>query len=245
MKATGVAVQPSTAPSLVMPPMAVRRKQSITKECSTQMLQSHDEEQRQMARALHDNTSQNLAAVLMSMTVLQSNTSLDEHAKLALEHCVSLVEQSSAEIRTICYQLYPPGLDDLGLGAALYCVARKFEREAGVVTKADVAEDLGRFPRCVEIAVFRVVEEALVRVQSRAASISARRDQDELTVTVSELNAGACRTPGTADLNATATMRMRVQQIGGTLEVGSTRRGVRMAVRVPLRVELVDAKYVA
>jgi two-component system, NarL family, sensor kinase len=243
MKATVVAVQPSTAPSMVMPAMAVRRKQSITKECSTHMLQSHDEEHRLMARALHDNTSQNLAALLMSITVLQSNNSLDDHAKLALERCVSLVEQSSTEIRTICYQLYPPALDELGLGAALYCVARKFEREAGVVTKVDVAEDLGRFPQYVEVAVFRVVEEALLQMQSRAASISARRDCDELTVSVSELNAGGCRTGGPAELAPMASSR--VQQIGGTLEVSSTRRGMRIVLRVPLRKEQVDATYVA
>src|SRR5690242_8172008 len=97
-----------------------------------------DEEHRRIARELHDNASQNLGGVLMHIASLQANKALDEGTQAILSESVRLIEQSSDQIRDICYQLYPPCLDELGLTVALRRVGAAFEKQTGITTNIEI-----------------------------------------------------------------------------------------------------------
>lgn len=196
-----------------------------------------EDERRRIARDLHDSAAQNLVAVLMHVAELQGLCS-DERSKMVLNQCVELVEQSSNEIRSACYQLYPPCLDELGLSAALHRAADSFQKQTGVLTKVDIPSDLGRFGSEVEIALFRVVQDALAiaqrHSQPKQVSIRVRRDTTGLAASVVEQRrAERVRDlPLTKEAFGVGLMRARMEEIGGTLSVKAHARGMQVVAHV-------------
>src|ERR1700679_984899 len=85
---------------------------------SQRLLKVQDEERRKLSRDLHDSTGQTLAALKMSVVLLEQHCAADP-AKMALFYEVAaLADQAIDEIRTMSYLLHPPLLDEVGFGSA-------------------------------------------------------------------------------------------------------------------------------
>lgn len=204
-----------------------------------------DDQHRRMARTLHDSTSQNLAAVLLNIARLETDGSINADARELLQQCASLVEQSSAEVRGLCYELYPPGLDELGLASALRSAAAGVESRSGIAVRLDLADDLGRFDSAIELALFQVVQQALSNIENHSgsciASVSACSEQHGLTVSVEDYGCGEARDESSRlagqyrrGLGMTS-MEERMRHVGGELHISSTSRGTRLRAFVPLK----------
>lgn len=220
-----------------------KKAEASLRELSGRLLQLQDEERRRIARELHDSTSQKLVATAMNIAVLQrGGGSLNDRAASLLEECAQLVEECSTEIRTISYLLHPPALDELGLGPALRWAAMGFGKRSGIQVHLDIPEDMDRFPHDVELAIFRVVQEALTNIhrhsRSRTATITARHDAEGLTVTIADQGCGVPEKMLHSVANASlgvgiAGMRERMRQLGGFLEITSGSRGTQICAHVP------------
>lgn len=206
-------------------------------ELSGRLLRLQDEERRRLARELHDSTSQLLVGLGIHLSVVNESAGiLEPRARRALTESRALVDRCLREIRTVSYLLHPPELDELGLESALASYVDGFVRRSGIQVDLDVAPDLGRLPQEVETALFRIVQEALSNIHRHSASRTARirlvRGPSGVTLEVSDAGCGMLR--GASPGVGIASMRERVRQLGGWLDIGSAYGGTTVRAVIPL-----------
>lgn len=217
-------------------------------EISGQLQHLQDDLHRRMARTLHDSTAQNLAAVLLNIARLEADASINASAKELLQQCASLVEQSSAEVRGMCYELYPPGLDELGLASALRSAAAGVENRRGIAVRLDLPEHFGRYDSGIELAMFHVVQQALSNIENHSGSciacVSACTDRHGLTISIEDHGCDIAR-DGRSRLEhqyerglGMASMEQRIRHVGGELQITSTSSGTRVTARVPFTTQV-------
>jgi two-component system NarL family sensor kinase len=81
-----------------------------------------------------------------------------------------LLSSALDEIRSFAYLLHPPALEHLGLAAAIRQFATGFSRRADVAVTIDIPDDFPRLSHATEIALYRVVQEALANVHGHSGS---------------------------------------------------------------------------
>jgi PAS domain S-box-containing protein len=220
------------------------------RELSGRLLQLQDEERRRIARDLHDSTSQTVAALLLQLKALQNSLRLrDSKKQAALEECMRLAEQCGSEIRTVSYLLHPPMLDEAGLNSALRWYVRGFAERSGIDVSIHVAPELQRLPSEIEIALFRIIQEALANIHrhsgSPTADIRIALTSKELVLEVKDQGCGmpaevAQQKGGRLGVGIRG-MRERVRQLGGELHIFSGREGATVRATLPLAGEKVRA----
>jgi signal transduction histidine kinase len=216
----------------------LRGAEHTMRELAVSVVRAQDEERRRIARDLHDSTGQNLIAATLLLGRIEDV--LPAATKPILRQLEEMLQQSIREVRTVSYLLHPPLLDEAGLGPALRCYVDGYMERSGLAIDLDVAPDVDRLPPDTELAVFRVVQEALTNVsrhsQSPAARIRLARekasDGQMVVLTIQDAGRGM---PAMSNLHALigrqigsrsagvglASMRERLHQIGGRLEIDS------------------------
>jgi signal transduction histidine kinase len=211
---------------------------------SGRLLTLQDEERRRLALDLHDTTGQGLAALTMNLDVVGlAAKALDARSRRALTESRSLAEQCAREVRTMAYLLHPPLLDEVGLLSTVRWYADGVAKRTGIQVSMDLAE-IGRLPRPVETALFRIVQEALTNIHRHASTTTAsiRLGASAHVVALDIHDAGhGLRDPVTHDDTLPETlgvgiqgMRERVRQLNGTFHVEFTGTGTTVRVRVPI-----------
>ncbi len=226
-----------------------RAREGEYRRLSSRLLTLQDEERRRLALDLHDSTGQRLAALTMNLDIAgRTARALDAPSRRALAESRALAEECAREVRTLAYLLHPPLLDEVGLPSAVRWYAEGFTKRSGIHVVVDLGE-MGRLPRPIETALFRVVQESLTNVHRHAATTTA---SIRLTVTADVValeihdqgrglrdplahQAGMPR-PETLGVGIQG-MRERIRQLGGTFDVEFTDDGTTVYVGVPLHAD--------
>jgi signal transduction histidine kinase len=210
------------------------------------LLTLRDEEQRRLARDLHETVSQEMAALKMALasvgkTLPTRNKIGKQFLRAAREFADGVIQQ----IRTLSYLLHPLLLEEAGLGSALRWYASGFAERSGIKVQVVMKGGFGRLPKETEISVFRVVQESLTNVhrhsKSRAATIRLMRADGTVRVEVVDRGVGMALPSAATGWNSPlgvgiAGMRERVKQLGGVFEIQSE-PGHGTTIRVELPVE--------
>jgi signal transduction histidine kinase len=216
----------------------LRRTERTTRELAASLMRAQDDERRRIARDLHDSTGQNLiAATLIAGRIEQA---LPKSARADFHQLGDMLQQSIREIRTVSYLLHPPLLDEAGLVLAVRNFVEGFSKRSGIVVDLDLPSDLKRMSAETELVLFRVVQEALTNVSRHSGSATAliRIAQENVAgratvvLTVEDAGSGIPHLlgvrrrpvgtrPGTATGVGLASMRERLQQVGGRLDIKS------------------------
>jgi len=140
----------------------------------TRLMKAQDEEQRRIARELHDSAGQTLAVLGMNLAQLvrRAEGVAPELAREGKE-IEAMVQQLHREIRTTSYLLHPPLLDESGLASALNWYVEGLAERSDVVITLDVADNVGRLPSDMELAIFRLVQECLTNIHRHSGSKTA------------------------------------------------------------------------
>ena len=210
---------------------------------SLHLLRSQDEERRRIGRDLHDSMGQILTAIKMNLeSLLPGREDSDRIAR-----CVSLADNCIKEIRTMSYLLYPPMLEELGLRSAVPWYVDGFASRSGIQVNFEVSENFDRLPRDVELALFRVLQEALTNVLrhsgSQIAHVRLLRENGESVLEVRDEGRGL--PGGVASGEGQAVHRLsngvglrgmdeRMRQLRGRLEITSTQSGTVLRASVPV-----------
>ncbi len=212
--------------------------QAATRRLAGSLLRAHDEERRRIARGLHESTAQDLVAATMLASQMQKES--PDKADLLAKHS-ELLQRSISNLRGMSYLLHPPLLDEAGLPLALRSYITEFSQRSGIRIDADLHDDIGRLPADVELALFRVTQEALSNVRRHTESPSARillsreidAGEDSIVLTIQNAEESTPRLATLASrllrrdhldpLRGTglASIRERLHQIGGKLELRS------------------------
>jgi PAS domain S-box-containing protein len=217
--------------------IADRRRRRETEEAlhrlSGSLLQLHDRERKQIARELHENTAQCLAALQISLSMARMD-SLSPEVEQILDEGHALLEQCCSELRTLSYGLHPPLLDTLGLQEAIELHVQNFNSASGIDVSLDIAEDLGRLPAEFELTLFRVLQEALMNLRCHSgigkASVCVFRDASEAGL---EVIARGWPAEEQTDEPGIAAIRERVRKLGGRLEIAPAGEGTTVRAVLP------------
>ncbi len=218
------------------------RAESAQRALSARLLTLQDAERRKFARELHDSVGQHLAAIKMSMAMLQSKLPSDP----TLEDCVNLLDDSITETRTISHLLHPPLLDEAGLNSACRWFVEGFGKRSGITVNLDIHEGPGRFPEATELVLFRVLQESLTNVHRHSgatrADVSLRVSGEQVILRVKDDGRGipasvleSLRESGFGGGVGLAGMIERIRETGGKLEINSTAAGTEIVARMPLQ----------
>ena len=206
-----------------------------------QAIAAQEAERRRLAADIHDGITQRLCSLRFHLDAAAD--ALTDEPTFAAEQLVwarKLAHLTLDEARAAINGLRPPVLDDLGLADSLASLARS---TAGVEVRVDVEECT--LPEHVEIALYRIAQEALQNVVKHADATSVRvrlvRHDDHVTLEVTDDGGGFATDEVGAGDDPDAggygmrSMTERAELIGGTLDVRSRPgRGTTVAARVAM-----------
>jgi PAS domain S-box-containing protein len=218
----------------------VAESEKSLRSLSLHLLRTQDEERKRIGRDLHDSLGQLLTAMKISLATLkpESPGSQDEITK-----CMQLADDCIREVRTISYLLYPPMLEELGLKSAIPWYLDGFATRSGIKTTFECSPGIDRLPRETELALFRVLQEALTNVHRHSESPVARvqllLDGVNAVLEIQDAGKGipAQVLGESGELPWTGVglrgMNERLRQLGGRLKVSSRQHGTTLTAIVP------------
>ncbi len=215
---------------------------------SHRLLTLRNDEQRRMARNLHETVSQTITALKMTLgNLLHIVPEPSLEILEGLSTARDLADEALREVRAVSALLYPPLLEEIGLIAAIRGYTFTLSERIGTTIRVDIPSELPRMPREIEVTLFRVVQESLTNIHrhSKASSctIRIRRTADSVELEVRDNGIGMqsipdSTSPESSDVHVgigLAGMRDRVRQLEGLFRVDSAvGRGTAVYVEIPL-----------
>ncbi len=197
------------------------------------VLAAQEAERRRIAQELHDQIGQNLTAVVLELRRVR--TQIDAGEAEALADAQELARETLEEVRRISYELRPAALDDLGLASALRSLCTGFEKRTGITVELDAPDDLPSLDGQVELAVYRIAQEALTNAarhaQCRTVRVFLGPAGDDVLLSVADDGIGM---DGSFPGGGLRGMRERAVAVGATFEARSARGcGVEVSMRIP------------
>lgn len=211
------------------------RQQALTRR----LVELQEIERRSLARELHDQIGQMLTVLQFSLASLQVQTS-DGH-KNEVVNAQNIVRDLIAQTREISMNLRPSMLDDTGLVLTLIWYFDQYTAQTGIkvgLRHHNILEK--RFVSEIEIAVFRIIQEALTNVARHAKtdSVSVGLKFEDQKIKIDIVDEGQGFDPDYVDNTAhmgLSSMHERAYAVGGLLEITSVPgRGTRIHAIVPL-----------
>lgn len=207
---------------------------------SHRLVQVQEEERRTIARELHDEIGQLLTGLTLTLEMLEHLPA--EQVQIQIQQARTLIDDVMQRVREMSLQLRPAMLDDLGLLPTLLWHCERYTRHTGIqVALKHSGIEQRRFTADIEIAVYRIVQEALTNV-ARYAHVSEVQVRlwarpDSLGVQVED--AGAGFDPATAlarhQSSGLSGMHERALLLGGKLTIESQPgQGSCLSVDIPL-----------
>ena len=221
----------------------VQHKEQLRGELLREIITAQEEERKRIARELHDDTSQALAALLYAAEEGMEMSSLEE-VKEMLEGMRMLAVRTLDGVHKLIFDLRPTMLDHLGLVPALRWFAQSRLEPTGVRVKIEERSDPRRMPTEVETALFRVVQEAITNIARHSAARNARItfdfNDEAVTVDVADDGIGfdiieLALSPDSGRGLGLMGMRERVEVLDGEIEIiSSFGYGTQVQIRVPI-----------
>ena len=191
------------------------------------LVTTREEERRRLRRDLHDGLGPTLAALSLQAGAVRTLIPQDpaEATALVTEWRTTL-RAVIADIRRLVYDLRPPALDELGLIGAIREQATQYSTRAGtngVQMLLEVPDHLTALPAAVEVAAYRIAQEALANVARHAQARTCRihlwlDDALHLSITDDGIGLPEKHRSGVGLLS----MRERAEELGGSCSIAST-----------------------
>jgi signal transduction histidine kinase len=214
---------------------SVRRLRTL----SQRLLTLQEDEKRLLVRKLHDEFSQTITGLKLSLAAIAAKA--DENVKEHLRAAMLLLDELLDKARGLSLELRPPILDDLGLLATLLWYFQHYLVKTQVTVEFVHDGIEGRLPAAVETATYRIVQEALTNVARHAAvndaTVCVSANQHQLYLEVSDQGKGF--EPETALRSHTSSglleMQERAELLKGQLTIRSMPgRGTSISAAIPL-----------
>jgi len=202
---------------------------------------AQEEERLRLARDLHDDTIQSVIALKQRVQLAEKSVK-DQASRRTLTELETLSEQTIENLRRMTRALRPIYLEDLGLVTALEMLARETSQNSGIQIEFRKDGEEQRLAREVELALYRMAQEALSNVvrhsQATRADLSITFGKKGIELEVSDNGIGFDMPKSPTDFAANGHfgllgIRERAELIGASLEIESALgKGSRLRVRV-------------
>ena len=207
---------------------ALERAMLRLQALSDRITMNREEERRELAFELHEQSAQDLSALKIQLEMLRPDCPGGQ-AQARLQTALMSVRLMQEQVRNLALGLHSPPLNELGLYATLRTHCNRQANAADWQLHFEAPDAAKRPPREIELACFRVVEEALKNIARHASAtevwVSLRTSEDELQVNVRDDGVGFAASEisgSTPDKNlGLFGMAERTRQAGGRLEIKS------------------------
>lgn len=202
------------------------------------LVTAREEERRRLRGDLHDGLGPTLAGAMLTIEAARRVLASDpESADALLDRAAASVEGAVTDVRRVVYGLRPPALDQLGLVGALHQQAATLSTGDPLLAIAiDAPEPMPPLPAAVEVAAFRIAQEALTNISRHA-----RARRASVTITTGDAVALTIRDDGRGlpetqlDGVGLTSIRERATELGGTFAITRPADGgTLLTVRLPL-----------
>lgn len=214
----------------------------------TSLQHAQEEERRRISRELHDDLGQLLTGLKLRVELMEED--LPEASLSSGQHLRQLkkeIDTLITEMRRISANLRPAALDDFGLVVALQLLCREVQKSSGISLTFETGVADRGCDKDVEIALYRIAQEALSNVvrhaDATAASVRLSRDLSGIGIMIQDNGKGfdVARTrnrEGTGTGLGLITMKERAQLFGGSMYLTSAPgRGTRVQIEIPMEAE--------
>lgn len=201
------------------------------------LVTAREEERLRLRRDLHDGLGPQLAGFTLRLDAARN---LMRHDPGAAEAVIADLSRRSQEavtdIRRLVYALRPPALDELGLVGALSQQAESYT-SSGLRVTVEAPEWLPQLPAAVDVAAYRIAQEALTNVGRHAAAsectVRLALEEDELHLSIRDNGSGL--PPKRRSGVGMQSMQERAAELGGSCRIESRPGGgARVTARLPL-----------
>ncbi|HEY7209311.1 MAG TPA: CheR family methyltransferase [Bryobacteraceae bacterium] len=200
---------------------------------------TQEEQSRVLARELHDDISQRMAAIHINGDQIFQLVEEDPRAaKAKIEQCLAQIAQLGDDMRMLSHRLHPSIIEDLGLAPALRSLTEEFGERENMITSF-LGQDLpAEIPVAVATGLYRIAQEALRNIAKHAGrthvKVLLKGDGGSLEMQIADAGWGfdpAQRQPGLGLIS----MKERARLIGASVDVqSSVGHGTQVTVRAPL-----------
>ena len=219
----------------------VEQSRQQLRSLAAHLLSVREGERASVAKEIHDEVGQTVAAVRMELAAVQRKLGpANRREQERVEHAVGLLGGVVETVQRVMSELRPPVLDGVGLPAAIEWQLGQFEKRTGIRCAWECAVEGGELSPEGDLALFRILQEALSNAarHSKATAVTVRlaRTDDWLELAISDNGRGISE----ADIQGQHAfglmgMRERVQVAGGEIQFGTPAGGgTRVEVRVPV-----------
>lgn len=212
-------------------------------DAAAKIITAQEEERRTISRELHDEVGQMLSALRVELDVAQREIDTGAAKPTTLAEAQEIADGTLKTVRNLSQLLHPAALDDLGLAAAIDSSLR------GLARRRDIRAELHkhglpeRLPREVELAAYRIVQEAITNVGKHANAtechVHLTQLDDRLLIEVEDDGVGFVEDtdrPIIARGLGLISVRERAARLGGTFNILSAPgQGTKLIVSLPER----------
>ncbi|HKV33433.1 MAG TPA: PAS domain S-box protein [Pyrinomonadaceae bacterium] len=224
-----------------------KRAEEERKRLLQRLITAHEDERRHLSRELHDNIGQYLSALLLGLESCARLPQLPVAAVDKLSYLKETTKRLELDVHGVALELRPTTLDDLGLEAALSSLTREWARRheqriTAVFNSTGFTNHAGQLSSDVEVAIYRVVQEALTNVarhsQAGVVSVILSCDDQHVQVIIEDDGVGFdaenwLSSPMENRRLGLMGMQERVQLVGGEFKMESG-AGTTIVVSIPL-----------
>jgi two-component system, NarL family, sensor histidine kinase UhpB len=218
-----------------------------SRQRASQIINAQEEERKRIARELHDETSQVLTSLLISLAILEESIQT-EQARKRIADTRALAHQTLRAIRSLSIDLRPSALDDLGLLPALRWYFKEYQQKCLIEVEFHATGLKDRLPTEMETALYRIVQECLTNTarhsSARKINISLKEEPDAVVGIIVDDGAGfdyetllkiPSQERGLGRGLGLTGMKERAVLLNGELEIHTAPgQGTRVEVRIPL-----------
>jgi signal transduction histidine kinase len=220
---------------------ALREREQMYRDLSNHLQQIREDQSAHMAREIHDDLGQSLAALKMNLTMI-SRTASDPTIEPFLTDMREILDKTVQKVRSLAQELRPPVLDTTGIVEALRWHSQEFEKSFGVSTEFETELDEIQLGKESSLATFRILQEALTNSVRHGKpdririTIHAPKDHF-IEVAVTDNGAGFTYAPDGARAGfGLLSMRERAEKVGGSVEVETAPgEGTTIRAKIPLK----------
>lgn len=220
----------------------LQQKQESIRQLSHQLMNTSEQEKKNLAQDLHDEFGQVLTAFQLGVEMLRNKPDAPDH-EAQCDRLLAYVARLEKDLRQVCDRLRPPMLDDIGLLETLRWEVGEFARNMpDLKVCLELSELPRRLPLATEVALYRICQEALNNISkhasARVVTVSLQAGERQVSLKVEDDGSGRAQLPEAAGPGwgmGLLGMRERAEGVGGALNLVSVPgRGTTVEVIVAL-----------
>lgn len=211
---------------------------------SASLLEGQEEERKRLSREIHDGLGQMLTGIKLSLGKLKPTGADPKYAK-AYDQMNTLLNETIETSRAVSFNLMPTVLNDFGIGSALNILIQQTQGAGNTKISLEIENSGKRYDQNIEIAVYRIVQEALNNIQKHAraskAKVSLAEENNQLELSITDNGVGF--NPDEVEEsrkslihNGVENMKTRVSLLNGSFRLTTLQgEGTDIFIKLPLQ----------